>query len=413
MSRRIVFAVLLIIAAACGSKEPAPGAPTAPKATITELPSPAGNDALAPYLASTTDGRVLMSWLEPAGGKQHALKFASHANGKWSEARTITAREDFFVNWADFPSIVADERGTLFAHWLQKSGPGTYSYDVHVTSSSDGGATWKPSRVLNTDNKQAEHGFVSMVPRPGGGVGVVWLDGREMPAEGHDGGHGGHGEGAMTIRYANLDAELATSDETVLDDRVCECCTTGMTMTASGPVAAYRDRSPEEIRDIGFAKLTGGKWSAPALVHPDNWKINGCPVNGPQLDARGNEVVVAWFTSGGGAARVNAAFSSDGGATWGKPVRVDNGKPVGRVDVQLLADGQALVTWIESGKDNASVLTRRVARDGKTAEPITISSTTAARGSGFPRTTMVGQEVWFSWTEPGKPRKVHVAKMTP
>lgn len=396
MSLRVALVLFLFASVACGQSE------------LTELPSPAGPDALAPFLSTAKDGRVLMSWLEPVTGKRHAFKFASYANGRWSEARTIVTRDDFFVNWADFPSIVSDARGTLFAHWLQKNGDGTYSYDVHVTSSRDGGRSWLPSRALNTDGKEAEHGFVSMLPRPGGGVAVVWLDGREMAA-----GHADHGEGAMTVRYAHLDARLATSNESVVDARACECCTTAMAMTSSGPVVAYRDRSEEEIRDIGFSRLLpSGRWSTPALVHRDQWKINGCPVNGPQMDARGRDAVVAWFTSGGGEPKVNVAFSKNAGASFAPPIRIDGGKPTGRVDVQLLRDGSALVTWIETGEAGAGIMTRRVFPDGKLRPPKTLGATTAARAAGFPRTTMVGQnEVWFSWTEPGTPRKVRVARV--
>ena len=51
-------------------------------------------------------------------------------------------------------------------------------------------------------------------------------------------------------------------------------------MTADGPVVVYRDRSEQEIRDISIVRLHDGKWSQPSSVFEDNWKINGCPVNG-------------------------------------------------------------------------------------------------------------------------------------
>ncbi|HEX6159024.1 MAG TPA: hypothetical protein VF111_02590, partial [Thermoanaerobaculia bacterium] len=60
----------------------------------------------------------------------------------------------------------------------------------------------------------------------------------------------------------------------------------------------------------------------------------------------------------------------------------------------------------------ASIMTRRLSRDGKMRDPKALGATTAARAAGFPRTTTVGdREVWFSWTEPGTPRKVRVAKV--
>src|SRR5688572_33470889 len=85
--------------------------------------------------------------------------------------------------------------------------------------------TWKKPRILHTDRKPGEHGFASMVPLAKGGVAVAWLDSREMTP----GGHHGH-EGAMTLRYAEVDSALAISRESLLDARVCECCTTGMAM---------------------------------------------------------------------------------------------------------------------------------------------------------------------------------------
>jgi hypothetical protein len=359
-------------------------------AAVMSIASPAGPNSAEPFLTARPDGTLLMSWVEG-----NALKVAAYRNGKWSKPNVIVKRDDLFINWADFPSIVDDGAGTLFAHWLQKSGPGTYSYDVWVTSSRDGGKTWRTPRVLHRDGKQAEHGFVSLVPRGKGGVAAVWLDGREMTTS-----HDDHAQGAMGLRYTEIDAALRTSGEVVLDARVCECCTTAMTMTAEGPLVAYRDRSNEEIRDIGFTRRVKGVWTKPARVHPDNWKIAGCPVNGPQLDARGNRVAAAWFTAANNEAQVKVAFSHDAGATFGKPVRVDTGNAAGRVDVLLLADGSALVTWIEGAANNAGIFARRVQADGRAAAPVKLAATSSARSSGFPRATLVGKTAYLAWTDP-------------
>ena len=364
-------------------------------AAVLTVASPSGPGAAEPHLTALKDGALAMSWLE-AG----ALKFATYRNGKWSAPRTIAQRSDFFVNWADFPSIVEDAKGTLFAHWLQKRGKGTYSYDVHVTSSRDGGKTWRKPRVLHSDGKEAEHGFVSLSPLPGGGVGAVWLDGREMK-------EGEPHAGAMALRYAEVDASLAVRNEKVLDARVCECCTTAMTMTPAGPLVAYRDRSQEEIRDIGFARRANGKWSQPRLVHPDNWKIPGCPVNGPQLASRGNLAAIAWFTAPENKPQVNVAFSRDGGASFAKPVRIDSGaNVVGRVDVLLLRDQSALVSWIE----NDAILLRRVHANGRAAAPVKLAATTSARAAGFPRAALVGKTAFFAWTDAAA-KQIRLAKV--
>ena len=110
-----------------------------------------------------------------------ALRFATLEAEVWSEPRTIAESEKFFVNWADFPVLI-ESSGMLVAHWLQMNGgPGT-SYDVHITHSKDGGATWSDSVVPHSDGTKTEHGFVSMVPELDGGFTAIWVDGRDFEA---------------------------------------------------------------------------------------------------------------------------------------------------------------------------------------------------------------------------------------
>ena len=106
----------------------------------------------------------------------------------------------------------------------------------------------------------------------------------------------------------------------------------------------YRDRSDDEIRDIAIARFDGTRWSYPKIVSDDHWEIYACPIQGPSISASGQNVVVAWFTGANDKPRVEVAFSSDGGNTFGAPVQVDEGDPVGRVDVVALENGNAIVT---------------------------------------------------------------------
>ena len=117
----------------------------------------------------------------------------------------------------------------------------------------------------------------------------------------------------MTVRSATFDASGKQTSETLVDDRVCECCPTAIAVTDDGPIAAFRDRSVDEVRDIYVSRLEHGRWSAPSRVHEDGWKIPMCPVNGPALSARGRNVAIAWFTVEGEEGRAFAAFSSDAG----------------------------------------------------------------------------------------------------
>jgi hypothetical protein len=403
--RRVKIApvlVLVTLLAGCAAERkdaataPQPGEAAAPQPAVEELPSPAGAGAAEPFLHAARDG-VLLSWLEPVANTDRvALRFARYTSGQWTAPRTIVERNDLFVNWADFPSIVEDAKGALFAHWLQKSGKGTYSYDVQMAASTDGGATWGKPFLLNRDGRQAEHGFVTLAALPDSGVGATWLDGRNMTGGGHGGDEAG---GDMSIRYATVDASGTVANDVELDGRTCECCTTGMTVSSTGPVVVYRDRSPEEVRDIAYVTKTADGWTRPARVNADDWTIDACPVNGPQADAIGKRVVTAWFTAAQEKGLAYLAFSDDGGVTFAKPVQIDDGKPIGRLDVLLLDEETALVTWLEQTQAGGEIRARRVTRAGQAGPAIKIADSSTARAAGFARTARHERNVYFAWTE--------------
>lgn len=364
-------------------------------AQVRQLTSPASEQSGQPNLMAGRDGKVYLSWVERLPEKRFALKLATRQGAGWSAPLTVAEGQNWFINWADFPSLLALPDGTLAAHWLVKSGPGAYAYDVHVSRSADRGKTWSAPVVPHRDGTPTEHGFVSMFPAPDGRLAAVWLDGREMKSHGH-GGHEGGGD--MTLRYTTFGGDGRPAPETLLDARACECCQTSAALTSEGPVVVYRDRSPEEIRDISIVRLRGGKWSGPAPVHRDGWKIEGCPVNGPSVAAAGRSVVVAWFTGAGGEYRVHAAFSKDAGASFGGPVRVDDGEPVGRVGVVMLKDGSALVSWLERAAGGGEVRVRRVWPTGRRGDSIAVAPTETARASGFPRMVKGGDgAVVLAW----------------
>lgn len=399
--------VLLTLAAVSVSS----GAPTG----FRSLDPPAGPGAMAPNLTLTGNatGDVLLTWLEPVDPrdkeKGHRLRISRLSGERrlWSAPVTIAAGTDFFANWADFPGVAVGPKGGLAAHWLARNGPGPYDYAIQLARSADGGATWKPAGILHADGTPAEHGFVAWVAEPTG-LRAFWLDGREMAKAGgsHDS-HGGHGPGAMTLRTAGIDS---SSPEEAVDTRVCECCQTDSAWTADGPIVVYRDRSDQEVRDIYRVRRTPAGWSNPTPVHADNWKIPGCPVNGPAVAADGRNVVVAWFTGAENRPRVKVAFSQDAGERFGPPVEVDAGRPLGRVDVVLDGQGGAVVSWLAAEGEGAAVHLRRV-KGGKAGPAVSAAATGAGRSSGFPRLVRAGDTLYLAWVEDGPVSKVRVASL--
>jgi len=402
VTSRLPFLAFAIFA---GCSSPERAAPDA--ARLTALPSPAGPRSGEPFLASDATGAVHMTWIEQTGDSTHAVRYARLEGDTWSQPTTVVDHHDLFVNWADYPSVIATPSGRLLVHWLQRSGAGRYAYDVRIAQSTDRGATWSEGSVLHTDRSAGEHGFVATWLAPGDSVGAAWLDGRHMTA-----GEGGHGKGAMSLQSVSAAPSGALGVEEPVDLRTCDCCQVAATVTPSGPVVAYRDRTEDEIRDIAVVRLVDGKWTSPSIVHADGWHIEACPVNGPALASRGDTVAIAWFTGAQDTARVRVAFSVDGGQRFAAPVRVDGGTPAGRVGIALDQNGDAIVSWLERvPPEDAEVHVRRVSRSGDMGAPATISRTKAARAAGFPRIVRRGDALLAAWTVPGDSARVMVGRM--
>ena len=387
---------ILIIVASCNQSQPK---------TINEvkaISSPATDSCAQPYLFTDKNGIVFLSWMEKKN-KQSTLKFSTFSGDQWTEPVTIATGNNWFVNWADYPVLISNGNQQLIAHYLEKSGASTYAYDVKYTTSPDNGKTWSDAKILHDDGKQAEHGFVSMMPY-GEKFFVCWLDGRNTVSV-DSGSHDGH-HGQMSIRGAILTKEGIKENEWELDNRVCDCCQTAVAITTTGPIVVYRDRSENEIRDMSIVRFVNGQWTTPKIIYADQWKIKGCPVNGPRADAIGNNVAIAWFAMKDDKGQVKIIFSSDGGNTFKAPVQIDEGNPIGRVDVVMLDEKTAMVSWMEG----ADIKAIKVSSDGTREKPIMIAASSNARSSGFPQMTKAGNKLIFALTD-NKKKTIKLASL--
>jgi hypothetical protein len=410
----VVVASLLLAAGCSRAPEPPPQLP-GPASAPAQQPRadwlgplqavtvPAGSGARYPHLAAAPGGRpLLISWLEPGAdeGQFRLRQAAWQADRRWSVASEVVTGADWFINWADFPSVVPIDQRRWVAHWLQQKPGGVYSYDAMVRLSEDGGASWGPPRALHDDGTATEHGFVSIAGVAGNAY-AVWLDGRRTLGEahaGHDSGHHGGGS-AMTLRGASV--APGTQDAGVeIDDRVCDCCQTDVAPVGDGLVVVYRDRDAGELRDIHAVRLGAEGWSAPVPVHADGWRIDACPVNGPAVAALGDVVVVAWFTAPD-MPRVRLAYSGDGGRSFAAPIEVASGKVAGRVDVVLLPDRRAVVSWMAETAAGAVIRAQPFTAAGAAGTTVDVAATDVARTSGFPQMLGTGDGLLFAWTGSG------------
>lgn len=351
------------------------------------VPAAAGSGMYS--LTAGAPGEAWLSWLEP-GPATTALKFARFARGAWGPAREIAHSANWFVNWADHPSVTAMRDGTLAAHWLENndSKRGSYGYGIRIVRSVDGGGSWHQVFSAGTTNQRDYSGFVTMLPLRDGFL-AAYLTPQPAADE------GAH---VMGLQVARIGRDAQVSSDVVADADTCTCCSTAMVETADGPLVAYRDHEAGEIRDISVVRFVGGRWTAPVAAARDGWRIAACPTNGPSLSANGRRVAMAWFTAANDESRVKVAFSTDAGAHFSTPVVIDGGRPIGWPAIVLLDDGSAAVSWLEStGGGTGEIRVRRVRPGVAPGPPTLVASAPGGRSAGIPQMTRLGDGLLLAW----------------
>ncbi|NOT29790.1 MAG: hypothetical protein HOP15_04990, partial [Planctomycetes bacterium] len=258
--------------------------------------------------------------------------------GATGHAGTLVTGQGWFLNWADFPAVAGLADGTRLVAWLELEPAHPHSYGTRFSIlaptwvNGDSMESRSLPRPLEEHRGPGEHGFVSLAPLDETRFLTLWLDGRA--AADHD--------GDTRVYARTIDRAGVLGAETLVDARACSCCPTALVRLANGThLAAWRDRSEEEVRDIALARFDGGHWSESELLHADGWEIDGCPVNGPRLAASPACVAATWYTGADGSVRVSFGDSRVRG--FGAPIRVDDGSPEGRGDLAFLPDEQGPV----------------------------------------------------------------------
>jgi hypothetical protein len=372
----------------------------------TDIPTPAAAGTMGSSLVLSPDGTPWLSWLEPAGNEAWAMKVSRFEvkTRSWSAARTVVQGADLLANWADFPQLAVGRDGRLTAVWLVNNpehqtaagGDGHHGpvYRAIYRSSTDNGETWSPDLPVSDESLAVE--FVALQPLADGRMLAAWLDRRNR--------------GRMALYARMLDGR--PGPDILVDDSVCDCCQLSFVpTTAGGALLAYRGRTKDEIRDIQLVRFDGQAWNRLGPLHADAWKFAGCPVNGPQLAERGDRVGAVWFTAPDHQARVLARMSDNAGGAFGPVARVDLGRPQGRVDSVMLADGTMVMSWLEmTGQktgEQGGIYLRTLSPGGRLSEPQLVIPSSTSRMSGFPRMVLLGgRQVLLTCTQDGEPARI-------
>lgn len=384
------------------------------KIAIQEFNIPATNESLAPSITHTpkNPNGVAISWLQPIDDSDiYQLRMTTILNpitSKPSPPITIAQGDNWFVNWADTPQIIAHpQKNIYFAHWLEQENEGRYDYGIRIIGSQDNGKTWSLPFRPHDDIKKGEHGFVSYYPTTNG-FGIIWLDGRHTTGHHNHNEHHNHdnnnskNDNRMTLRHANLSLSqqesippMIISNEIEIDSKTCDCCPTAAAISNNTPIIAYRGRTDTEIRDIYISRLVNNEWSEPQVIHNDNWQIMGCPVNGPSITTNNNDIAAVWFTAANNKPEVKIAFSNDNGQTFNKPIILDNQAPIGRPQIVAINENKWIIAWLSQNNK----IKIQAWQNGKSIAQQEISVTSAGRNIGMPKMIAWNNKAIIVWTD--------------
>jgi hypothetical protein len=365
---------------------------------VEPLANPSGPTSLQAHWSMNPDGSPLLSWIELSNDGSSKLMFAIRHGDHWSQPSAIAANRHFFRQPAESPSVVSFADGSLLAEWVEVPENASEAEYIFVSASKDG-VHWTLPVMAHQNRSPVQHALVSMVVSGEREASLIWLEalqGEEAPA-------------VLKRTVVSNDGKVVKEES--LDRDVCTCCPTSVVKTPRGLLVAYRDHSAHNIRDIAVIRFENGRWLPSRILHPDQWEINACPVNGASVAAKDNRVAIAWFTEADDDARTQIVFSSDGGTTFGKSIRASEGNSLGHVSIALNDNGGAVVSWLEEGGGGySSQLMVRAFTSGGQAGPAVRVAEGAKAAIGYPRLLHAGRETWIAWGNSGT-AKIQTARL--
>ncbi len=387
-----VLALTSVLAASCGRKT----------FRTQARPLPAG-EAEAIHLFGNEHGEVYASWLEREGGEAYRFRYALFAGGSWSEPSLIAeGDQSWFVNWADMPRLAPYKENpqALAAFWLKKSGRLPYDHHILISQSMDGGQSWSEPFMPYDTQVPAFFGLCRLLPLPNGRILAAWQDGREtvvyLP---HAGRTVPNFKGHVSLRAVEFGPDGQLHHPARLDSLISELCPFDMALTAKGPVVVYRDMEEDKVKDIVITRRTEESWTAPQLIFRDNWSVGYHTLEGPAVDAMEEQLAVAWYSSPGDMPQVKLCFSFDSGKTFTQPVRIDEGQPLGKVDVAFYDKKRVMVSWVEKKEEGAYLMAALLNDKGELLKKRSIAPVSEAAPAGFPVLARAEKGLLLAWKD--------------
>ena len=354
-----------------------------------DIPLPSGEEMQLASFAEGPLSQTHLLWVDLLPGTEEespalpVLRTAQWQGNAWSDVQELARGNNLFLNWADTPRMAVQENGAAIVTWLEhlpaKEGGKSPGYGIRYRWRPGADQSWSESAWLHQDLASREHGFVTLLALPDGSFQASFLQTGATMAD------------PTMLRSVIIYADGTKSAERLLDEQVCDCCdTAGVVLPSGKTMVIYRNRSEEEVRDIHLVRedplAPEGEQAESLALSADQWKIQGCPVNGPAITNQGRFVMVAWYTQfQGKLPQVKAVLSRSGGTKFVIPTILAGGHhTIGRVAAAYFPQGEVAVSWLEKIDDGkAQWVMRKIPTKGPAGAKRVLGSVPDSRDSGF------------------------------
>ncbi len=253
--------------------------------------SDAGANAISVYLTKNHKGEPVIAWSqEDTLTKKISFYYTVIPQpGKSNdELITVPIEQNAALHAEGMPKIAFRKNGDVFAVYEVKikSATNPYAGEIHYIYSTDGKNWSQPARVHADSSKDKGRSFFDITSLSNGEIGICWLD-------------TSFGTSGRPVKFAQTAANHSFVGETVVDSLACECCRTAITSGPDGRIdIVFRDILNDSIRDISVSSSSnqGNSFTQAQCFSGDNWNINGCPHNGPDVVSDNNNIYASWFT---------------------------------------------------------------------------------------------------------------------
>ncbi len=303
-----------------------------------------------PSLTLDSSDNIYIAWNDARGGTPD-IYFAKSTDGGLSFSANVRVN-DVTTGAQTEPDVAVDSLGIIHAIWTDGRNTAANGNDIFYANSTDGGASFNPSRRVNNDATTAEQAHPAIAVGPDRSVYAVWDDPRNL-ARGRD------------IYFSkSTDSGNTWSANIIVNDDVGSTSqdTPDIVVNPSGTIfVAWSDsRTANTAPDVDASRSTNGGASFAANV-----KVNddaGATYQGSVALAAGPTKVQAIWTDtrtwGSTGSDIYTSSTTDG-ITWAANQRVnDDNLPANYQNTPVVgvdASGDVFAAWFDQRSSSQDV----------------------------------------------------------